>query len=73
MAPEFPNLKVATHESFVPYLKSLKDYYNFINPQFYNQLGDGVSQTSDDKDYFLNTNMELIQVDDCLKLNLTRN
>lgn len=54
MAPEFPNLKSRAYGSFVPYLRSLKDYYNFINPQLYNQAGDGVSPTQKDKNYFLN-------------------
>ncbi|WP_459501605.1 chitinase [Bacillus sp. C1] len=41
MAPEFPYLRTAS--SYVPYVTSLEGYYDFINPQLYNQGGDGVT------------------------------
>ncbi|WP_375321916.1 immunoglobulin-like domain-containing protein [Aliivibrio logei] len=40
MAPEFPYLK--TGDKYVPYLERLEGYYDWINPQFYNQGGDGI-------------------------------
>ncbi|WP_340637612.1 chitinase, partial [Bacillus thuringiensis] len=39
MAPEFPYLK--NDGNYAPYIKGLEGYYDFINPQFYNQGGDG--------------------------------
>ena len=39
MAPEFPYL-TATGK-YVPYIKGLENDYDFINPQYYNQGGDG--------------------------------
>ncbi|CAM3914356.1 immunoglobulin-like domain-containing protein [Vibrio aquimaris] len=41
MAPEFPYLQLARGD-YIPYLNGLDGYYDFINPQFYNQAGDGV-------------------------------
>ena len=40
MAPEFPYLTASGH--YTPYLKALEGYYDWINPQFYNQGGDGI-------------------------------
>ncbi len=40
MAPEFPYL--TTGGKYVPYLERLEGYYDWINPQFYNQGGDGI-------------------------------
>lgn len=40
MAPEFPYLTVGG--KYVPYISGLEGYYDWINPQFYNQGGDGV-------------------------------
>lgn len=40
MAPEFPYL--TTGGKYVPYLTALEGYYDWINPQFYNQGGDGI-------------------------------
>jgi chitinase/chitodextrinase len=40
MAPEFPYLRVGNN--YVPYIQKLEEYYDYINPQFYNQGGDGV-------------------------------
>ncbi|WP_051302958.1 immunoglobulin-like domain-containing protein [Psychromonas aquimarina] len=39
-APEFPYLTVGG--AYLPYLDALEGYYDFINPQFYNQGGDGL-------------------------------
>lgn len=56
MAPEFPYL--TTTGKYAPYIKGLEGYYDFINPQYYNQGGDGfwssetngwVSQSDDSK------------------------
>jgi chitinase len=44
MAPEFPYLR--TGGKYVPYVQSLNGYYDFINPQLYNQGGDGVTAAS---------------------------
>ncbi|BET61170.1 glycosyl hydrolase family 18 protein [Yersinia pseudotuberculosis] len=44
MAPEFPHLRI--NEAYVPYIKALEGYYDFIAPQYYNQLGDGVHTDS---------------------------
>jgi chitinase len=41
MAPEFPHLR--TDGKYVSYIKSLEGYYDFINPQLYNQRGAGVT------------------------------
>ncbi|WP_411185179.1 immunoglobulin-like domain-containing protein [Photobacterium rosenbergii] len=41
MAPEFPYLTIANGK-YLPYLEGLAGDYDFINPQFYNQGGDGV-------------------------------
>jgi chitinase len=40
MAPEFPYL--TTGGKYVPYIDNLEGYYDWINPQFYNQGGDGI-------------------------------
>lgn len=40
MAPEFPYL--TSGGKYVPYIESLEGYYDWINPQFYNQGGDGI-------------------------------
>ncbi|WP_319803640.1 immunoglobulin-like domain-containing protein [Shewanella subflava] len=40
MAPEFPYLTQNGH--YVPYLRGLEGYYDWVNPQFYNQGGDGL-------------------------------
>ncbi|WP_283132059.1 immunoglobulin-like domain-containing protein [Enterovibrio norvegicus] len=40
MAPEFPYLTQGG--KYVPYITALEGYYDWINPQFYNQGGDGV-------------------------------
>ncbi|MGL4712084.1 MAG: immunoglobulin-like domain-containing protein [Shewanella sp.] len=40
MAPEFPYL--TTGGKYVPYITALEGYYDWINPQFYNQGGDGI-------------------------------
>lgn len=40
MAPEFPYL--VANGAYTPYLTGLEGYYDFINPQFYNQGGDGL-------------------------------
>lgn len=40
MAPEFPYLTQAG--KYIPYITALNGYYDWINPQFYNQGGDGV-------------------------------
>ncbi|MBW4201860.1 chitinase [Enterobacter cloacae subsp. cloacae] len=40
MAPEFPYLR--TGGNYIKYITALKDDYDFIAPQFYNQGGDGV-------------------------------
>ncbi|MDX2322518.1 MAG: glycosyl hydrolase family 18 protein [Moritella sp.] len=40
MAPEFPYL--TANGAYTPYLTGLEGYYDFINPQFYNQGGDGL-------------------------------
>ncbi|MGL5335681.1 MAG: immunoglobulin-like domain-containing protein [Enterovibrio sp.] len=40
MAPEFPYL--VTGGAYIPYLEGLEGYYDWINPQFYNQGGDGL-------------------------------
>ncbi|WP_299693998.1 immunoglobulin-like domain-containing protein [uncultured Vibrio sp.] len=61
MAPEFPYLTQGGH--YRPYIEGLEGYYDWINPQFYNQGGDGLwvdelskwlSQSSDeDKEDFI--------------------
>lgn len=40
MAPEFPYLTQGG--KYVPYIDNLEGYYDWINPQFYNQGGDGI-------------------------------
>ena len=40
MAPEFPYL--TSGGKYVPYIDNLEGYYDWINPQFYNQGGDGI-------------------------------
>ena len=40
MAPEFPYLRQGG--KYIPYITALAGYYDWINPQFYNQGGDGV-------------------------------
>lgn len=40
MAPEFPYLTQTG--AYVPYIRNLEGYYDWINPQFYNQGGDGL-------------------------------
>ncbi|MGR5557158.1 immunoglobulin-like domain-containing protein [Vibrio fortis] len=40
MAPEFPYLTAGG--KYVPYIDNLEGYYDWINPQFYNQGGDGI-------------------------------
>ena len=40
MAPEFPYLTQGG--KYVPYIESLQSDYDWINPQFYNQGGDGI-------------------------------
>ncbi|MCG7496595.1 DUF5011 domain-containing protein [Vibrio sp. Of7-15] len=40
MAPEFPYL--VTNGKYTPYITALEGYYDWINPQFYNQGGDGI-------------------------------
>ncbi len=40
MAPEFPYLRV--NGPYTRYLTALEGYYDWINPQFYNQGGDGI-------------------------------
>ncbi|WP_298774224.1 immunoglobulin-like domain-containing protein [uncultured Shewanella sp.] len=40
MAPEYPYLRDGG--AYVTYIKQLENYYDFINPQFYNQGGDGI-------------------------------
>ncbi|MFI3246124.1 MAG: glycosyl hydrolase family 18 protein [Ferrimonas sp.] len=40
MAPEFPYL--TSGGKYVPYIENLEGYYDWINPQFYNQGGDGI-------------------------------
>lgn len=40
MAPEFPYLR--TDGAYLAYIEALKDVYDFIAPQYYNQGGDGV-------------------------------
>nr|WP_241214468.1 immunoglobulin-like domain-containing protein [Vibrio alfacsensis] len=40
MAPEFPYLTEGG--KYVPYITALEGYYDWINPQFYNQGGDGI-------------------------------
>ncbi|MGU5655265.1 immunoglobulin-like domain-containing protein [Aeromonas allosaccharophila] len=40
MAPEFPYL--TANGLYTPYLRALEGYYDWINPQFYNQGGDGI-------------------------------
>ncbi|MGL5366459.1 MAG: immunoglobulin-like domain-containing protein, partial [Plesiomonas shigelloides] len=40
MAPEFPYL--TTNGAYIPYIRNLEGYYDWINPQFYNQGGDGI-------------------------------
>ncbi|MFE8730871.1 chitinase, partial [Aeromonas hydrophila] len=40
MAPEFPYLTASG--PYTPYLRALEGYYDWINPQFYNQGGDGI-------------------------------
>ncbi|MFM5700002.1 immunoglobulin-like domain-containing protein [Aeromonas veronii] len=40
MAPEFPYLTQTG--AYIPYILNLEGYYDWINPQFYNQGGDGI-------------------------------
>lgn len=40
MAPEFPYLTQSG--AYIPYIRNLEGYYDWINPQFYNQGGDGL-------------------------------
>ncbi|MGL5947502.1 MAG: immunoglobulin-like domain-containing protein [Aeromonas sp.] len=40
MAPEFPYL--TANGAYIPYIRNLEGYYDWINPQFYNQGGDGI-------------------------------
>ncbi|MGL5757255.1 immunoglobulin-like domain-containing protein [Plesiomonas sp.] len=40
MAPEFPYLTAGG--AYIPYITALEGYYDWINPQFYNQGGDGI-------------------------------
>ncbi|AHI54272.1 chitinase [Spiroplasma sabaudiense Ar-1343] len=46
MAPEFPYLRMNSNsigsKSYIPFLIGLHDYYDWINPQFYNGWADGV-------------------------------
>ncbi|AGM25054.1 glycosyl hydrolase family 18 protein [Spiroplasma chrysopicola] len=50
MAPEFPYLKTnAAFGDYIKYLESLEGYYDWINPQFYNQAGDGVNVQDEDR------------------------
>lgn len=51
MAPEFPDLR--TGNSIYPDLiKDLKNYYSWIQPQIYNQSGDGIRVTPTDQKQF---------------------
>ncbi|KAF0851453.1 MAG: chitinase [Spiroplasma poulsonii] len=44
MAPEFPYLRTNSSQGkYLPYLKTIGDYLDFVSPQFYNQAGDGVN------------------------------
>ncbi|AUB31448.1 glycosyl hydrolase family 18 protein [Spiroplasma floricola] len=50
MAPEFPYLKVnKIGASYITYLEKLEGYYDYINPQFYNQAGDGINVQEEDR------------------------
>ncbi|WP_368486564.1 glycosyl hydrolase family 18 protein [Spiroplasma sp. DGKH1] len=49
LAPEFPYLRGATG-GYVSYINDLKGYYDWVNPQFYNQFGDGISVEAADHD-----------------------
>lgn len=40
MAPQFPYLR--PNDPYSSYIRQLRDYYDFIAPQYYNQGGDGV-------------------------------
>ncbi|WP_454060311.1 glycosyl hydrolase family 18 protein [Elizabethkingia ursingii] len=40
ISPEFPYLRESG--KYVPYVRNLEGYYDFIAPQFYNQFNDGV-------------------------------
>ncbi|MGL5757256.1 immunoglobulin-like domain-containing protein [Plesiomonas sp.] len=41
MAPEFPHLRSGS--GYAHYITALEGYYDWINPQFYNQAGDGIT------------------------------
>ncbi len=53
MAPEMPYLKNSTDKedtgSYIPFLRELDDYYDWINPQFYNGWGFGPFVEPEDK------------------------
>ena len=57
MAPEFPYLTEGG--KYVPYITGLEGYYDWINPQFYNQGGDGI--WVDDVGWIAQNNDELKQ------------
>ncbi|ATZ18725.1 chitinase [Williamsoniiplasma somnilux] len=47
MAPEFPYMHIGGE--YIPYMAGLEGYYDWINPQFYNQAGDGVNVFADEQ------------------------
>ncbi|WP_342259340.1 glycosyl hydrolase family 18 protein [Spiroplasma endosymbiont of Dioctria linearis] len=67
MAPEMPYLKNSTDKdktgSYIPFLRQLDDYYDWINPQFYNGWAFGPYVEPEDKER-LNLSMDYITNDD---------
>jgi chitinase len=59
MAPEFPYLRKGG--KYAPYLEALEGYYDLIAPQYYNQVGDGL--TVEGIDYYLAQNNDAVKED----------
>ncbi len=48
MAPEYPNLRAVSTSIYPQLIKNLAPYYAWIQPQIYNQGGDGINVTEAD-------------------------
>ncbi len=52
MAPEYPNLRAVSGSIYPQLIKNLAPYYAWIQPQIYNQGGDGINVTTADTKTF---------------------
>ena len=52
MAPEFPNLRTGVGSIYPDIIKNLDGEYNYIQPQIYNQGGDGINVSEADHTAF---------------------